>query len=159
MRPDFTTPANSSALASSASERCPRAGTRSRTTPAVAATCTEVGKTSLLDCEALTWSLGCTSAPSERVANVAITSLAFMFELVPEPVWYTSIGKCSSCAPEATSSAAAAIAAAMSAGSTPSSALALAAAFLILARASMWPRSRRVPEIGKFSTARCVCAR
>ena len=38
-----------------------------------------------------------------------MTSLAFMFELVPEPVWNTSIGNWSSCAPDATSSAAAAI--------------------------------------------------
>ena len=44
-----------------------------------------------------------------RVARVAITSLAFMFELVPEPVWNTSIGNWASWAPAATSSAAAAI--------------------------------------------------
>ena len=34
-----------------------------------------------------------------------MTSLAFIFELVPEPVWNTSIGKCSSCSPAATVSA------------------------------------------------------
>ncbi len=53
----------------------------------------------------LTWSLACTSSP----ARVAITSLAFMFEEVPEPVWNTSIGNWSSCFPAAISSAAAAI--------------------------------------------------
>src|SRR5690554_690579 len=159
VRPDLTTVANSSALASRAFARWSSAGTRSRTTPAVAATCTEVGKTSFEDCEALTWSFGWTSAPRRREASVARTSLVFMFELVPEPVWNTSTGKCSSCAPVATSSAAPTIASAISAGRTPSSAFARAAAFLTRASASMWPRSSGVPEIGKFSTARCVCAR
>jgi hypothetical protein len=36
----------------------------------------------------LTWSLGWAASP----ASLAITSLAFMFEEVPEPVWKTSIG-------------------------------------------------------------------
>ena len=53
-----------------------------------------------------TWSLGWTPSP----AREAMTSLAFMFEEVPEPVWKTSIGNCSSCSPAATCSAAAAIA-------------------------------------------------
>ena len=87
VRPDFTTPAHASAFSSSAAARCSSAGTRSWTTPAVAATCTLVGNTSLDDCDALTWSFGCTGAPSPRLASVAITSLVFMFELVPEPVW------------------------------------------------------------------------
>ena len=51
------------------------------------AMCTEVGKTSLEDCEALTWSLGCTGDPSARDASVASTSFMFMFEEVPLPVW------------------------------------------------------------------------
>ena len=37
-----------------------------------------------------TWSLGCAPSP----ARLAITSLAFMFDEVPEPVWKTSIGNC-----------------------------------------------------------------
>ena len=37
-----------------------------------------------------TWSLGCAPSP----ASVAMTSLAFMFDEVPEPVWKTSIGNC-----------------------------------------------------------------
>ena len=52
-------------------------------------------------------------APANRAARsraTAITSLAFMFDDVPEPVWYTSIGKWSSHWPSATSSALAAIA-------------------------------------------------
>ena len=36
----------------------------------------------------LTWSLAWVSPP----ARLAITSLAFMFEEVPEPVWKTSTG-------------------------------------------------------------------
>ena len=60
-----------------------------------AATWIAVGKVSLEDCEALTWSLGCTSTPA-RAASDAITSLAFMLELVPEPVWKTSMGNASS---------------------------------------------------------------
>jgi hypothetical protein len=47
----------------------------------------------------------------------------------------------------------------MSLSSTPSSAFAVAAAFFTRARASMCERSRGVPEIGKFSTARWVWAR
>ena len=47
-----------------------------------------------------TWSLGWAPSP----ARLAITSLAFMFEEVPEPVWKTSIGNWSSCSPAATSS-------------------------------------------------------
>ena len=43
-------------------------------------------------------------------ASVAMTSLAFMFDEVPEPVWKTSIGNWSSCSPAATASAAVAIA-------------------------------------------------
>ena len=44
-----------------------------------------------------TWSFGWTSSP----ASAAITSFAFMFELVPEPVWKTSIGNWSSNSPAA----------------------------------------------------------
>ena len=40
----------------------------------------------------LTWSFGCTALASLRPARFAMTSLAFMFELVPEPVWNTSTG-------------------------------------------------------------------
>ena len=58
----------------------------------VTATCTEVGNTSFEDCDAFTWSFGCTAEPSFAVARVASTSFMFMFEHVPEPVWYTSTG-------------------------------------------------------------------
>ena len=49
-----------------------------------------------------------------------MTSLAFMFDEVPDPVWKTSIGNWSSQPPAATSSAAARMAAAASVSSTPS---------------------------------------
>ncbi len=88
----------------------------------------EDGKTSLDDCEAFTWSLGWTSRPRRSEARVASTSLVFMFDEVPDPVWNTSTGKCSSQRPEATSAAASWIAAAMSGSTTFSSALTLAAA-------------------------------
>ena len=58
----------------------------------------EVGKVSLLDWLALTWSLGWTRTPV-RSASEASTSFMFMLLLVPEPVWYTSSGKWSWCAP------------------------------------------------------------
>ena len=78
-----------------------------------AATWIAVGKVSLLDWLALTWSLGCTSVPA-RAARLASTSFMFMFELVPEPVWKTSIGKASWCSPPMIVSAAAAMAPACS---------------------------------------------
>ena len=50
------------------------------------------GNTSLEDWEAFTWSLGWTffdplASPSSSAARLAITSLVFMLEDVPEPVW------------------------------------------------------------------------
>ena len=66
----------------------------------------------------LTWSFGCTgffepiSPPSISIARFEITSLAFMFDWVPEPVCQTTSGKWSSSLPAATSAAAAAIASA-----------------------------------------------
>ena len=68
----------------------------------------------------LTSSLACTSSP----ASEAITSFAFMFELVPEPVWKTSIGNWSSCSPLAIASPAAAMRSAFPASRSPSSAFA-----------------------------------
>ena len=54
-------------------------------------------------------SFGCTGAPSRALARPAMTSFAFMFDDVPEPVWNTSIGNCVVRAPPTTSSAAAAM--------------------------------------------------
>ena len=117
------------------------------------------GNTSFEDCDALTWSLGCTSWSSRRLARVAMTSLAFMLLDVPDPVWNTSIGKCASWSPRATSAAASWIASASEGSSTPSWPLTVAATPLIEARAPISSRSIGMPEIGKFCTARCVWAR
>jgi hypothetical protein len=114
-----------------------------------AARCTADGKTSFDDWPMLTSSLACTSSP----ANVAITSFAFIFELVPEPVWKTSIGNWSSSSPAATRSAAAAIRSALSASSSPSSAFTRAAAALIRPSQRATGAGIGSPETGKFSTA------
>ena len=63
------------------------------------------------------------------MARFEITSLAFMFDCVPEPVWNTTSGKCSLSLPSITSCAASATGLPTSAGSSPSSTLASAAAF------------------------------
>ena len=52
-----------------------------------AASCIAVGMTSFEDWPALTWSLGWTAEPRLALASLAITSLAFVFVDVPEPVW------------------------------------------------------------------------
>ncbi len=158
VRPDLTTVAHSTAFASRACSRCSRAGSRFRTTDSVAATWIDVGNTSFEDWEALTWSFGCTLEPNDSAATVAMTSLAFMFELVPEPVWNTSSGKSAANSPAATRSAALFTASPISAGITPSRTLTVAAADLISASALICDCSRGRPEIGKFSTARWVCA-
>ena len=92
------------------------------------------------------------------MARLAITSLAFMFDDVPEPVWKTSIGKWSSQSPRATSTAASWIALAVSLSITLRRPFTVADAPLIDASAPISARSIGRPEIGKFSTARCVCA-
>ena len=75
--------------------------------------CIAVGKVSFDDWPMLTWSFGCTgffepiSPPSISIARLEITSLAFMFDWVPEPVCQTTSGKWSSSLPAATSAAAA----------------------------------------------------
>ena len=152
VRPDLTTPFHSSAFASSDSARMASLGSRSWRSAASAAMWIEDGKTSLEDCEALTWSFGWTSSSSLE-ARVESTSLVFMLELVPEPVWKTSIGNWSSCSPAITASVALTMAFLRASSSTPSSLLAIAAARLIWARAWMCGGVRVLPEIGKFSTA------
>jgi hypothetical protein len=124
----------------------------------VTATCTDVGKTSFDDCDALTWSLGCTGEPSAVVASEASTSLMFMFEEVPLPVWYVSTGNWSWWSPAMSWSAAPTIASAIAWSMMPSEPLTTAAARLMRARATICAGSRPDPEIGKFSTARWVWA-
>ena len=97
-----------------------------------------------------TWSFGC--APE----SVAMTSLEFMFDDVPEPVWKTSIGNCASCLPAAISSPAAAIFSASSASSSPSSAFTRAAVPLMRPSQRTTGSGTRSPETGKFATALVV---
>ena len=119
----------------------------------------EAGNMSLDDIGWLTSSLGWTERPSRSDASVASTSFMFILLLVPEPVWNTSIGNWSSWSPRATASAATMIASARSPSISPRSRLTDATAALMRASASIWARSSRTPEIGKFSTARWVWAR
>ena len=57
--------------------------------------CIAVGKVSFDDCDRLTWSFGWigvfepSSPPSSSIARFAMTSFAFMFVCVPEPVCQT----------------------------------------------------------------------
>ena len=125
----------------------------------VAATWIADGNWSLLDSGSLTSSLGWTGAPSRSLARLASTSLVFMFDDVPDPVWNTSIGNSRSQSPRATSSAAAAMASALAGSSRPRRARTRAPAPLIRARPAIRSRSIDVPEMGKFSTARWVWAR
>ena len=87
-----------------------------------------------------------------------MTSLAFMFVEVPEPVWKMSTTNWSSKSPSATSRAAAAMASDCAASSAPSSWFTCAAASLMDAIASMNDRLKRRSLIGKFSRARIVFA-
>ena len=74
--------------------------------------CIAVGKVSLDDWPRLTSSFGWTgffepsSPPASSMARLEMTSLAFMFDWVPEPVWKTTSGKWSSSVAAITSSAA-----------------------------------------------------
>ena len=81
-----------------------------------------------------------------------------MFVEVPEPVWKMSTTNWASSFPSLTSCAASRIASARRASSKPSSAFVTAACFLISPSARMNPRENRSSLIGKFSTARAVCA-
>src|SRR3954453_7160510 len=116
----------------------------------------------------LTWSLGCAPPP----ARLAITSLAFMFDEVPEPVWKTSIGNWSSWRPSAISSPPggersatpgvgragppAAIGSPTDESSRPSSAFTPAVAPLMRPSQRTTGSGTRSPDTGKFATALVV---
>ena len=92
------------------------------------------------------------------MATLEITSLAFMFDWVPEPVCQTTSGKWSSSSPSMTWRAAARTASAMPGSSLPSCWLAEAEACLMMPIARMIERGMRSPPILKFSSERWVCA-
>ncbi|KAG1172101.1 hypothetical protein G6F35_016975 [Rhizopus arrhizus] len=90
VRPVLTTLRRLRPFLSRVLRRCTSAGRSCSCAASTADTRSAVGITSLELCPWLTWSLGCTvvlPALPARLARVAMTSLAFMFEDVPEPVW------------------------------------------------------------------------
>ena len=159
-------PAYARALASSVSRRAPTAGRSASASASTVATCITVGNTSLDDWPRLTSSLGWIgfllpgTPPASWMARLAMTSLAFMFDWVPEPVWKTTSGNSWSHLPAITSSAARAMRSALSAGSWPSARLASADAFFTIpkARITRRPQLNRPRPIGKFSSERWVWA-
>ena len=87
VRPVFTTLPSALPRASTALRRCFNAGSKVCSVSSTAITRRLVGITSLLLWPRLTWSLGCTARFDAALATCAITSLAFMLDDVPEPVW------------------------------------------------------------------------
>ena len=118
-----------------------------------------VGNVSFELCEQLTWSFGCTSvSPSSSLARWAMTSLTFIFVCVPLPVCQTASGKLPSSEPSRISWQAVSMAPARRASSTPSCALARAAASFTTANARMTSGGIFSVPMRKFSKLRCVCA-
>ena len=131
------------------------------------ATCMAVGKVSFEDCPRLTWSLGWTglllprSPPASSMARLAMTSLAFMFVCVPDPVCQMKSGKCSSSIPLATSSAARTTSGPTSGSSRPAARFTWAQASLRMPMAwtmSMGMRSARGSPMEKWWIERWVWA-
>ena len=92
------------------------------------------------------------------MARFAMTSFAFMFVDVPEPVWKMSSTKWASSSPTIASRAARSIASPRSGSRRPSSRFTREAASLIAPSASMKRRPKRRSLIGKFRRARSVWA-
>src|SRR5215218_5472736 len=134
VRPALTTSCQASAFAPSAPASLSSAGSSLPVVSATAARWTAEGKTSFDDWPMFTWSFACAPSP----ARFARTSLAFMFEDVPDPVWN------------------AAIRSATAASSRPSSPLTRAAAALIWPSILTTAVGTHSPETGKLSTALLV---
>ena len=125
-----------------------------------------VGNVSLELCDMFTSSLGWTgffdpiSPPASSMARFEMTSFAFMFDWVPDPVCHTYSGKWSSSVPSMTSSAAATMRSALSGGSLPSSRFTCAAAFFRIpnARITSIGMCSVGPPIEKWCSERWVCA-
>ena len=107
---------NSSDFAQSALDSFSSPGSSTSRVCIPMATCIAVGKVSFDDCPMFTWSFGWTgffepiTPPSISIARFEITSFAFMFDWVPDPVCQTTSGKLSSNLPAITSAAAATMA-------------------------------------------------
>ena len=143
-----------------------RAGTSLRSISVTAAMCMTEGNVSLEDWPLLTWSLGWQTdlspraPPSSSAARLAMTSLAFMLDCVPDPVWYTTSGKWSSSLPAATSEAASEMARASLGSRSPRRALTRAAAPLSTPKAATTGAGMRslAPPMSKFWRERWVWA-
>ena len=91
--------ANSSAFFWSASRSSRTAGSSRSFTERAAAMCMAVGNVSFEDCDMFTSSLGWMgvldpmSPPASSMPRLAMTSLAFMLDWVPDPVCHTNSGK------------------------------------------------------------------
>src|SRR5512132_766472 len=126
--------------------------------------CMAVGKVSFDDWDMLTSSLGWigrllpSSPPASAMARFPITSFAFMFECVPDPVCHTNSGKWSSNLPSTTSSAARTMRSALSFGRSPSSAFTRAALFFNRPKAHTISTGIRSSPIEKWRSDRSVCA-
>ena len=88
------------------------------------------------------------------MARLAMTSLAFMFRLVPAPPWMGSTMNASWSRPAAISSQARTRASATRLSSRPISRLVMAEAFLISAMELICSGCTASPVMGKFSAAR-----
>ena len=159
VRPDLTMPSFSASSRSKVETSKSMAGKTLSSIAATAAICMAVGKVSLEDWDILMSSLGCSSLrPAISLPRLAMTSLAFMLDWVPEPVCQTTRGKCSSSLPETTSSQAWQMAASFSSVifSGRSVWFAMAAAFFRMPKA--WVISRGIVSMptpmGKFSWLR-----
>ena len=94
VRPDFTIPSFSSSSRRSVAASVSIAGITLFSRIVTAAICIAVGKVSLEDWDIFTSSFGCNSFfPANSLPRLAITSLAFMLDCVPEPVCQTTRGK------------------------------------------------------------------
>ena len=105
VRPDLTMPSFSFSRRLKVSISSSIAGKSLSSMAMTAEMCIAVGKVSLEDWLMLMSSLGCSSfLPAISLPRLAMTSLAFMLDCVPEPVCQTTSGKCSLSAPLITSS-------------------------------------------------------
>ena len=104
VRPDLTMPSFSSSRRRNVAASLSIAGRTLSSSARTAAMCIAVGNVSFDDWDILMSSFGCSSfLPASSLPRLAMTSLAFMFDCVPEPVCQTTSGKWSFSLPDATS--------------------------------------------------------
>ena len=162
--PILTIEENSCALASKESLRWWTEGSSWFVICSAEDMCIAVGNVSLLDCALFTWSFGWTgvllpnSPPASSIALLAMTSFAFIFVWVPDPVCQILSGKCPSRLPEITSSHDEEIREAMLPSSWPSWELVSAAAFFRIPKALITALGIMSSPISKFSRDLAVWA-